>query len=644
MGLRIIVNGNSLSGKGEVGLLKTLFQSTTLLIQGSSDIKTFILKDGRHVFLAGSVLGRRTSQNEIVPCRNALATWEELIRQSSIEKCQEFLEGRFLLVVAGPEDRCSFCADHYGRYDVYYQTFDEIEVFASDLSLLPISPAFRGFDQMALAHSLTVFGFRPPKRHTLYQGIRRLGVGEMVHIDHDRVEFSETPFVPLHVGKYGEVELNRHADILIDAIKVRGSRYGNVVYLSSGWDSTTILACLVHIFGATKVRAAIVRMLFSERSGVFNKFEIDRAQAMADYYGVTLDILDLDVRHQPPPQLERFIPMLKAQQSPSLTCLSHGILADFVASTTNGAEAVFAGEISDGAYNLGFSQYTTIFHPVLSFREYSDKMASYLFGPTFLSLLQNGQFLNDPVYELLRNRANKAIFDQPATGAPNIRTRQLMASFFLRARRLPLWSVQNSKMLTRAGAAEYSKVMEFTYLNQASKVASQDTLYAWYLYLYNSFHWQSSTVVTLPLTAEVNGFTLALPFWDSRLQEFLSAMPETWGRGLDLNPTKYPLKWMLKNRIDYPMYLQEGPHSYLYDVDHSFTPAAEVIYHSALAPYFRDLLRPRNYRELLSADIFDLAYIDSLVDRYLDGVEIPGGEFNDLVSLCWHMAVGWYGG
>ena len=35
-----------------------------------------------------------------------------------------------------------------------------------------------------------------------------------------------------------------------------------------------------------------------------------------------------------------------------------------------------AGEISDGVHNFGFSQFLTIFHPSLEFREYADKMAS----------------------------------------------------------------------------------------------------------------------------------------------------------------------------------------------------------------------------------------------------------------------------
>ena len=146
----------------------------------------------------------------------------------------------------------------------------------------------------------------------------------------------------------------------------------------------------------------------------------------------------------------------------------------------------------------------------------------------------------------------------------------------------------------------------------------------------------------MTLTAEANGFHLALPFWDSRIQEFLSGMPEYWGRGLDLNPTKYPLKWMLKNRIDYPYHLQKGPHSYLYDVNPSFVPAAEVLYGSALGPFFKKALGPRSYRELLSPDFFDLEYLDSLVDGYLGGMKNEGNDLNDLISLCILASIGWH--
>src|SRR5690606_11507876 len=92
----------------------------------------------------------------------------------------------------------------------------------------------------------------------------------------------------------------------------------------------------------------------------------------------------------------------------------------------------------------------------------------------------------------------------------------------------------------------------------------ENSLYAAYLYLYNSFHWQGSTVAPLFTVADHFGIQMKLPFWDADLQNLLSFMPEHFGRGLDLNPTKFPLKSFLKNKVEnYPFELQEGPHSYL---------------------------------------------------------------------------------
>ena len=99
------------------------------------------------------------------------------------------------------------------------------------------------------------------------------------------------------------------------------------------------------------------------------KGKIERAKAVAEYFGVRLNIVDFDYRSRIPDLVEQLRPLLRSHQIASLTALTHGALADFVARTTDGDEVVFAGEISDGAHNFGFSQFVTIFHPVLAFRE-----------------------------------------------------------------------------------------------------------------------------------------------------------------------------------------------------------------------------------------------------------------------------------
>jgi hypothetical protein len=559
-----------------------------------------------------------------------------------VSEWRRALEGRWAAVLQLPDGSWEIGADAYGRYDLYYQRAGSQTIVATDLDLLPVSVEPGEYDQAALAHVVTAYGWRPPKRHTLYKSVRRLGVGETLQIRGRDVTSQTETFRAVPAAFYTERDLNEYADALLETVSAAGSRHGNVVYLSSGWDSTSLLACLVQLYGARKVRAVTGRMVYSERSGVINQFEIDRARAMADHFGVRIDIVDFDYRKQVPAAFERMQPLLRAHQLAGLTLVSHGVLGDFVARTTGGDETVFAGEISDGAHNLGFSQFATIFHPSLEFREYADKMGSYLYGPTFLELFRKDQFATDLIYDLFRRRAGGAAFDEPAANDVD-RRRQFLASFFLRANRLPLWSLDNTQLLTAAGRRLYTDEIERPYLGRAAEELTPETLYSWYLHLYNSFHWQGSTVTTIVATAEALGLRLALPFWDARLQDFLAAMPETFGRGLDLNPTKYPLKWSLRHRIAYPMHLQVGPHSYLYDVDPTFSHAAETLYRSAFSAYFKTHLTPRAYRGLFSKDLFDVARMDTLVDRYLAGEELKGADMGDVVTLIWLTTAGWYG-
>jgi hypothetical protein len=641
MKLRVIVGDESTLPRVQaMDALPPLHREPGLRIEGEGVIG--FDTEGRRLFIGGDVVGLRGRSGGLTPVASGLAELTGLAGRYGVADWRRTLEGRWIAAVRRADGAWEIGADAFGRYDVYYQRIGGQTIVATSLDLLPVSVTPGEYDQAALAHVVTAYGWRPPKHHTLYRGVRRLGVGETLHVRGGEIRIEAETFRPMPAAAYTERDLDEYADALLEAVRASGSRSGNVIYLSSGWDSTALLACLVKLYGARKVRAVTGRMLYSDRSGVINQFEIDRAGAMAEYFGVRLDIVDIDFRKQLPPVFERMQPIFRQHQLAGLTLLGHGTLGDFVARTTNGDETVFAGEISDGVHNLGFSQYATIFHPSLEFREYADKMGSYLYGPTFLNMFRKGQFSSDLIYDLFRRRASGAVFDEPA--ATDIeRRRQFLSSFFLRGNRLPLWSLENTRLLTAAGRRLYTEEIERPYLGRAAEEVSAETLYSWYMHLYNSFHWQGSTVTTIAATGEALGLRMALPFWDTRLHDFLSTMPETFGRGLDLNPTKYPLKWTLRHRVDYPMHLQTGPHSYLYDVDPTFSHAAETLYRSAFATYFKERLRPRAYRKLFGQEFFDVGRMDALVDRYLAGEELQGGDMGDLVTLCWLSAAGWYG-
>ena len=611
--------------------LDVVYKNSDLTIEANKNIHSFKSNDGRQAFLIGKIIGKRGEKNTLTRVSNE--DIKACIFNNPPKTTIHLLEGSFILAVVGKSGEGEIFLDRYGQPDLYLMRINDSVVMANNLDLMPIHKS-KGYSQEALAHVLTVYGYRPPKKHSIFSDISRLGVHELAKIEKEAVKIIDLGFEPVKSSEYSKEKLEDYADIFLDSLKVRGSEDGNVVYLSSGWDSSAILAGLVHVFGKKKVRAVTGKMYYSERTQTINQFELNRAKEIAEFFDVPLDIADFDYWHKGPEYLDADRPALNAQQMSSITAVNHMRLAETVKRTRkNDKESVFVGEISDGAHNLGFSQFVTIFHPTLGFREYSDKMNSYLYGQTFLDQLLNGKHGDDPIYNLLRSRTGGSLFDPLAKGDSAAIKKQLLDSFFLRNVRIPLYSRKNAKLLTELGQNRHAETMS-GYFNKFAEKMDGSTLCSVLLDVYNSFHWQGSTVACVTWAGESHDLNMQLPFRDSRMIDFLSGMPEDWGRGLEIRPTKYPLKWMLENKIRYPLHLQVGPHSYLYDVDPNFSHSAELLYGSSFTPYLKNILSQKSYEDVLDASIFDLRYINRIVKNYLDGNEVVGVERNDLFSVC----------
>ena len=591
-----------------------------------------------HFFILGKIIGIRKG-NTIHNISENRTKLKMLENSNLIPE----VEGRFVLIKISESGLSEVWADNFGTLEVYSQTSKNKVILSSNLGLLPIAQLGGECDQLGLAHSLTVYGSRPPKKHTIYKDVSRLGVNEGFKIINGDLEIVKRDFIAKSTEpEYSEDKLEEYTEVFLEAVRARASENGNIVYFSSGWDSTSILAALVHLFGNDKTRCVIGRMRYSERSAVINQIEIDKALAIADYYDVEIDIIELDYRNDADKIIERSSTLFRSHQFANMTSINHWRLAEETAKIAKGGETLFAGEMSDGAHNLGFSQYATIYHaPSQDFREYSDKMASYLFGPTFLKEIVRGAHKNDPIWKIFM-QINSTVKFEPLKESEKEIHLQFLSNFFLRGGRIPLYSISNSKMLTSKGAKKYLKEFEDVYLKDPAGNLRADTLYSNLLQLYNSFHWQGSTVSTLAYTAEEHGLNCVIPFHDKGLIDFLSGMPESWGRGLDFKNTKFPLKWMLKNKIDYPYHLQEGPHSYIYDVDPTFNHLKEILFGSSFKQVFQKALKERNFLNYLSPEIFDINYINGIVAKYLDGEEFHGSEMGDLANLATHSVIGLY--
>ena len=85
---------------------------------------------------------------------------------------------------------------------------------------------------------------------------------------------------------------------------------------------------------------------------------------------------------------------------------------------------------------------------------------------------------------------------------------------------MPLVSGKDDKIFTKKGKKIHYQNMQNIYLKEASKKIRSNTVYSWYIHLYNSFHWQGSTVSTLTLTSELFNQNMQMPFYDIKLQDF----------------------------------------------------------------------------------------------------------------------------
>lgn len=568
-----------------------------------------------------------------------------LLKKGHESQISNFLNGNYIGVYFNRLSKnILIFGDIYNRTELFYRHSNEAFYASTDLDFLVDKSVPQVFSQEALSNVLSLYGFYAPKCETIYKNIKRLGVGETVKITNTNVTFHKKSFTPIKTQDFDTSDLKTYWKLFKSSILDRVSDEINWVFLSSGWDSTSILAVLAKELGPSRVRAVIGRMKYSKRAGVINDFEIKRAKKFADFYKVKLDIIDFDLTtNECIDYWENILPSLRSQHIYSPSALNFFKLIDFIKSNGSSRDSIFAGEISDGIHNFGFSQSATVLeHPVLEFREYSDKMASYLFGPTFFNSVLNKSHDKDFVYKSFKHRIGIDKFAN-VNSDTLIRIREkYFLSLFARNVRMPFYSSESFSLLTPRGRDNLDRFLLNKYLGKPSSDAQPETLYSWLIHLYNSFHWQGGTVRCFGANLHNNGERVKLPFWDERLVQFLSQMPEDWGRGLEMKPTKYPLKWSLENETDYPIELQKGPHSYLYDVDPSFNHFSEILFGSKLSELYREKIKEASIQNILSEEYFNLEYINKLTNEYTSGKEIYGQERSDLMAIGTLSLIGWY--
>ncbi len=572
------------------------------------------------------------------------AALRKIFSQEKLEHIISHLEGQYLGVLLDRgHKRIKVFADRYTRLDLFYAEHNG-HFYASTILDDIFKHVRPEHDPLMMAHLFSVYGWYTPKGKTIYKNVQRLKVGEQLTLTTKGIDSKIMAFKPLKTQAMGESDLEEYYQFLRQSVVARSNHKGITwVSGSSGWDSSTILGVLAQEVEAKQIAIVTGSVEYSRATKVINQFEINKILKIAEFYGIKPHIAHMDFKSKAsiPFWLKR-LAFFKSKHIYSTTTFNFSKLAEGCTQAMGPGQIVLNGETSDSFHNLGFSQFATFFHTKKSFTEYADKMNCYLYGPSFFEKVLHGSFQKDKVFQIFMKMTGEGAFDLEHK---DIKSR-LMAyfyPFFYGSPRIPFARNFDNPALTQNGQQAIFNFPFGEYMPQVLDSVTGDTLYSWLIYMYLNFHSQGSTVAVQRYAMELDSHNARSPYNDTRLIALLSQAPESWGRGLELNHTKYPLKWVGRNKIRFPYaLLQEGPHSYLYDVIEGFSLLEEIMYRSAVSKLFKEVLAERAYRQVLDNDYFDVNYIDRLVTAYLAGRETKGKDFTNLFSLATVSATGWY--
>ena len=276
---RYVSNALKIIGPSEV-----IFQTNDIIVSSENNPKVYAKGiKGRRLIIWGQIYAAINGNGGIERLGNSNDTGSklmELFDKFSVEKVVCQIEGRFLGILIGDDNGLTVFGDSLNRMDLFYYKSEHGLIASSDLkTIMQCKDGPLTYDQSSLACMFNISSMYAPKKHTIYKEICRLGVGERIEYRQGKIEIKCLSFGPIPIRDYGDHELNEYSELMHSAVEIRSSTEYNWVYLSSGWDSSAILALLTKLYGPSKVRALIFRGAYSKSTGIINQFEVDRAKS-----------------------------------------------------------------------------------------------------------------------------------------------------------------------------------------------------------------------------------------------------------------------------------------------------------------------------------------------------------------------------
>lgn len=548
----------------------------------------------------------------------------------------KYFEGIFVILII-TNHKISIINDYYKQFEIFYINSKDYFYVSNSIDNLNYFLLNKNkqidFNPVSIINTLNVYGNFSLKKDTIFKQIKRIGMSEYLTFNssYNLLVFKDK-FKPLSVNK--DIKVEEFQKVFLEAVKLRSSKSYNWIFMSSGWDSSSVLAALTQFVPKNKIKPIIAKVRFSKKYGFVNTFEVRKAKKICKHYGVKLLILNVDLTDKKySSKLSLFAKFWRGLNLYSLQSFNQFCLSEYIQKKKySHDDVVFNGDLSDTFQNFGFSQYAGILsHEDLNFREYFDKMCTYLFSGNFLIKSLNSNFFKDEIYNFILKLKNIKVNFKKKDNLINKKFK-FLSPLYLSKNRLPFENIINSEIYKKSGLKLYFDELKNKYFNEVLKKLDKKNIYSCIIYLYQSFHAQSAQVRSMTSAPRVYNIKTATPFRDRDVVKYFEQMPEKFGRGLELKPTKFPLKKMLKN-LNFPREVQIGPHSYLYDTDARWNAKEDIIYNSPASKVFKDIIKKIDLNKIFDSKFFNVNLIKKFTKDYLNNKRCLNKDLDFMFNL-----------
>ena len=183
-------------------------------------------------------------------------------------------DGNFIVINAN-KNKIEIKTDTKGIFDVFYLKVKN-NIISDSFELITKISKKLTLNNHSIFHSLITIAKRPPKQQTFFNEISRLDLDEKILMKNNNSLIKKTMFKPLKIKDISEKELLDNYDKYLNnyVASVGNQNSNKIIFMSSGWDSLMVIEKLCKTYKKKQIKPVIARLKFSNRSKIFNKYEI----------------------------------------------------------------------------------------------------------------------------------------------------------------------------------------------------------------------------------------------------------------------------------------------------------------------------------------------------------------------------------